>query len=103
MADAWNSRFEFNRQVAARLFTPGAWVTLVVLLGLLGGAIFTAIFGWKLAAHTDVPPSGYLALALGVIFSSVVGIGLMTLVFYSSRAGFDEPAKLVEADKHEPK
>jgi hypothetical protein len=34
---------------------------------------------------------GYIAMALGIFFSLVVGIGLMTLVFYSSRAGYDEP------------
>ena len=64
-------------------------------------AIVIAVLGWKSAANTDVPSSRHVALALSVIFSLVVGIGLMTLVFYSSRAGFDEPAKLIEADEHE--
>jgi hypothetical protein len=30
-------------------------------------------------------------MALGIFFSLVIGIGLMALVFYSSRAGYDEP------------
>lgn len=102
MTELRNSWLEFDRQTAARLLTPGAWATLAALLSLLVCAIVIAILGWKLAGHTDVPPSGYVALALGVIFSLVVGIGLMALVFYSSRAGFDEPVKLIEADKHEP-
>jgi hypothetical protein len=38
-------------------------------------------------------------MALGVVFSLVVGIGLMALVFYSSRSGYDEPAKLIGTDK----
>jgi hypothetical protein len=34
-------------------------------------------------------------MALGVIFSPVVGFGLMALIFYSSRKGYDEPAVLI--------
>jgi hypothetical protein len=72
---------------------------LAALLVLLSLTIVIAILGWKSAGNADVPPSGYVAL--GVIFSLAVGIGLMALVFYSSRAGFDEPVKLIDADKHE--
>ena len=38
-------------------------------------------------------------MALGIVFSLLVGVGLMALVFYSSRAGYDEPAKLIGADR----
>jgi hypothetical protein len=40
-------------------------------------------------------------MAVGVLVSIAVGSGLMALVFYSSRAGYDEPAKLItsESDK----
>jgi hypothetical protein len=34
----------------------------------------------------------YAAMAGGVIFSFIVGGGLMALVFYSSRAGYDDEA-----------
>jgi hypothetical protein len=33
---------------------------------------------------------------LGAIFSVVVGVGLMALIFYSSRKGYDEPAVLIQ-------
>ena len=48
-----------------------------------------------------MPSIGYVAMAAGVLFSFVVGVGLMTLVFYSSRAGYDEPAKLIVKDRGE--
>jgi hypothetical protein len=32
-----------------------------------------------------------VALALGAGFSVLVGIGLMVLLFFSSRRGYDEP------------
>lgn len=43
----------------------------------------------------EVPAAGYVALVLGVVFSLVVAVGLMALVFYSSRKGYDEPAVLI--------
>jgi hypothetical protein len=78
-----------------RSMGKGSWAILAILLMLLAGTLFVAYLGWASAPATDVPSSGYIALALGVIFSLIVGIGLMALVFYSSRQGYDEPARLV--------
>ncbi len=36
---------------------------------------------------------GWIALSIGVIISMVVGIGLMVLVFFSARHGFDDRVK----------
>jgi hypothetical protein len=80
--------------VSARALSWGAYVLLAALLAMLVAVIYVAVSGWSSAAGTDVPTEGYLALAFGVIVSMVVGVGLMALVFYSSRAGYDEPAKL---------
>jgi hypothetical protein len=40
-----------------------------------------------------MPPAGYIAMTLGIVFSVVIGCGLMALVFYSSRHGYDEPPR----------
>jgi membrane protein DedA with SNARE-associated domain len=56
---------------------------------------FVIYLGWTLANGTDVPSSGYAAMVLGVIISLAVGFGLMALVFYSSRKGYDEPPVLI--------
>jgi hypothetical protein len=37
-----------------------------------------------------MPEVGYVAMTIGVVFSLLVGITLMTLLFYSSRHGYDE-------------
>jgi hypothetical protein len=39
-----------------------------------------------------MPVEGHVAMWLGVVFSLVVGCGLMALVFYSSRRGYDDAA-----------
>jgi hypothetical protein len=49
---------------------------------------------------TVVPASGLVALTFGVLFSLAVGIGLMALVFYSSRHDYDEPPKFVQDPDH---
>jgi TRAP-type C4-dicarboxylate transport system permease small subunit len=76
----------------------GVWALVIVLVVLLIFACFIAYAGWNSADGTDVPASGYIALALGVVLSLGVGFGLMALVFYSSRQGYDEPPHLIDDD-----
>jgi hypothetical protein len=38
-----------------------------------------------------MPAIGYVAMGFGIVLSLLVGCGLMALVFYSSRHGYDEP------------
>jgi len=78
-----------------RSFGVGSWAILMVLVSLLVAAAIIGYLGWT-STDTEVPVSGYVAMALGVLFSLGVGAGLMALLFYSSRAGYDEPAKLIE-------
>jgi len=77
------------------------WLVIAVLCAMLLGAIAFGYFGW-FSTDTKVPEAGYAALALGVVFSLAVGIGLMALVFYSSRKGYDEPAVLIREPQSEP-
>jgi hypothetical protein len=77
----------------------GSWTILIVLLVLLAGTLVVVYVGWSLAKGTDVPPSGYVAMALGVLASLAVGFGLMALIFYSSRKGYDEPPMLILPDR----
>lgn len=84
---------------SVRSIGRGAWAILAILLAFFVGATVLAYLGWTDAAGTDVPAAGYAALALGVVASLAVGFGLMALVFYSSRAGYDEPARLVRKDE----
>jgi hypothetical protein len=73
----------------------GSWTILIVLLSLLVATGVVVYFGWTLANSVDVPASGYVAMVFGVIISLAVGFGLMTLIFYSSRKGYDEPPVLI--------
>jgi flagellar basal body-associated protein FliL len=72
-----------------------SWIILIVLLSLLVATGVVIYLGWTMANGTDVPTSGYAAMVFGVILSLVVGFGLMALLFYSSRKGYDEPPVLI--------
>jgi hypothetical protein len=72
---------------------------IVPLIALLAVAAWFAIYSWNAIEGPSIPTGGYVAMALGIIFSIVVGCGLMALVFYSSRRGYDAPARYDSPDE----
>ncbi|HTT46772.1 MAG TPA: hypothetical protein VMG39_02105 [Pseudolabrys sp.] len=66
--------------------------TLVVLalLALLMASVWFAVTAWERLGGGPIPSYGYVAIAGGVLVSLLVGGGLMGLVFYSSRHGYDD-------------
>jgi len=63
---------------------------IISLIGLLALATWFAGGAWIHFGGDAIPLYGYLAIAGGVGFSLLVGSGLMALVFYSSRHGYDD-------------
>ena len=75
-------------------------LVLVPLLALLALAVWFAGSAWvHLGGGDPIPLYGYVAIAGGVLFSLAVGGGLMALVFYSSRHGYDDEANRTESRK----
>ena len=68
----------------------GQAIVLAILAVLLIGTGFLAMSTWNATAGVEMSMHGWIALGLGTFFSLVVGCGLMALVFYSSRYGYDE-------------
>ncbi len=67
-------------------------LALVALLGLLAATLWYAAGMWIAFDAPDMPAGLYVAMVLGVLFSVLIGAGLMGLLFYSSRHGYDERA-----------
>jgi hypothetical protein len=70
----------------------GTIVVLVALFGILAVASWYAARAWISVDGPPMPATGYVAMTLGVVFSLLVGCGLMALLFYSSRHCYDERA-----------
>jgi hypothetical protein len=71
------------------------WLVGGALMGLLGLALWAAYRQWILV-DAEVPTWALLAMGFGVLLSVLVGGGLMALIFYSSRKGYDEPPHKVD-------
>jgi hypothetical protein len=61
-------------------------VAVVLVVSLVVATSLAGIGDW------DISPAGWVALVFGVIVTLALGIGLMALVFISSRRGYDELA-----------
>ncbi|MCP5412182.1 MAG: hypothetical protein H6924_08615 [Alphaproteobacteria bacterium] len=70
--------------------SPAGIVTLVILFGLLAGAIAYAVHAWQAMDGVQMSVLGWIFLGLGIVITFLVGAGLMALVFYSSRKNFDQ-------------
>jgi hypothetical protein len=76
-------------KTAARI---GGAALAAALFGFLAASVWYASRAWTSVDAPPLPAQGYVAMILGVVFSVVLGGGLMALVFYSSRYGYDEEA-----------
>jgi hypothetical protein len=75
-------------------------ITVTVLLALLGATVAVAVWAWGEIGEVAIGWHGLIALGLGAGFSFLLGAGLMALMFFSSRRGYDDRAH--EADPTRP-
>jgi hypothetical protein len=76
----------------------GTIVTLAILAFLLAAAMAFAYFGLSVPGR-PMSAQFFVALIGGVATTLAVGVGLMGLLFYSHRKGFDEPPRLLPPPK----
>jgi len=67
-------------------------IVFLPLFALLALAIWFAGSSWVHLGGDAIPLYGWFAIAGGVLASLAVGGGLMALVFYSNRHGYDDGA-----------
>ena len=65
---------------------------LMVVVAIVVVVVFAAAASlWLGLGDSEISAAGWVAMVLGVLATLALGIGLMALVFISSRRGFDEP------------
>lgn len=78
---------EKNRQDSP--LSLGGWIVIIAMLALLAGAIWYAVQVWTAMRGVAMSGWGWLFLSLGIAVTTLVGVGLMALVFYSARHDMD--------------
>jgi hypothetical protein len=63
---------------------------ILALFALLAASLWFAGAAWERLGGGAIPIYGYVAIVGGIVVSLAVGGGLMALVFYSSRHGYDD-------------
>jgi len=63
---------------------------VIALFALLALSLWFAGTAWQRLGGDRIPLYGWIAIVGGVFFSLLIGGGLMGLVFYSSRHGYDD-------------
>jgi hypothetical protein len=67
-------------------------LTVAVLLALLAASAGVALWAWREIGEVEISRHGMMALSLGVGLTFALGAGLMALVFFSNRRGYDDQA-----------
>lgn len=66
------------------------WVAIVIAVAVVAAVVVVVANLWGSVGEDEISPLGWLAMAFGILATLSLGIGLMTLVFISSRRGYDD-------------
>lgn len=71
-------------------------MVVMVLVALLLVSAGTAYWAWREVGTVEIGMHGWIALGLGAALTFLVGAGLMALMFFSARRGYDDRAHEAE-------
>ena len=66
------------------------WAAVAVAVAAVAAVTVVIVAFWNDLGASEISPAGWLALVLGVVVTLALGIGLMSLMFISSRQGYDD-------------
>jgi len=73
--------------------STATWIAVTLgVAALVAVAVVVAEF-WSGIGDSEISLAGWFAMGLGIVVTLALGIGLMSLVFYSNRRGHDETAR----------
>jgi len=67
------------------------WIAVATAIAVVIVVVVAMASVWTGLGDTGISAAGWVALVLGAVFTLALGVGLMALVFISSRRGFVEP------------
>jgi hypothetical protein len=76
-----------SKNLLFTLVAVGIATAVVILLTIIGTET------WNGIGDSEISPMGWVAMGMGIIVTLALGIGLMALVFISSRRCYDEATR----------
>lgn len=73
-------------------------VVVIVLVSLLLACARAAYWAWREVGAVEIGMHGWIALGLGAGLTFLIGAGLMALMFFSARHGYDDRAHKADRD-----
>ena len=70
--------------------TRRAWAAVAAAIAAVAAVAFVSLRFWGALGAAEISTLGWLAMGFGILFTVALAVGLMTLMFYSSRHGYDE-------------
>jgi hypothetical protein len=69
--------------------SKSTWIAVAVAVAVVIVVIVLMASVWSGLGDSGISAAGWVALVLGVVVTLALGVGLMALVFISSRRGYD--------------
>jgi hypothetical protein len=69
------------------------WTAAAISAVVVAVAVVAIAGLWSGIGDSEISAGGWLAMGLGIVVALALGIGLMSLVFISSRRGYDETGR----------
>ena len=79
-----------GREEAKLRVGPTVIAAVLAAIAIAGVLAVVAIL-WVSVGDTQISAAGWVAMIFGVLVALALGMGLMALIFFSSRHGYDEP------------
>jgi len=73
--------------------SASTWIAVALAITTVLAVVIVIAEFWSGIGDSEISPAGWLAMGLGIIVTLALGIGLMSLVFFSSRGGYDETSR----------
>ena len=69
------------------------WIAATAAGGVVVAVAVVVAEFWSSIGDSGISVAGWFAMGLGIVVTLALGIGLMSLVFFSNRRGYDETAR----------
>ena len=75
-------------------------IAVAIAVAAVAGVAVVVAGLWREVGDVEISAAGWAAMGLGALVTLALGVGLMALVFISSRHGYDDQARDEQGGDH---